>query len=42
MRIMAEWTLALLFRREIVSLGSIEHPRAEFEYATRGNRKPGA
>lgn len=40
MRIMAEWTLALMFRREIVSLGSIEHPRAEFEYATRGDRGP--
>ncbi|MFF7249458.1 NAD(P)/FAD-dependent oxidoreductase [Embleya sp. NPDC008237] len=40
MRIMAEWTLSLMFRREIVSLGSIEHPRAEFEYATRGDRKP--
>jgi NADH dehydrogenase len=34
-RIVAEWTLSAMFRREIVSLGSIEHPRAEFEYASR-------
>ncbi|GAA4912259.1 NAD(P)/FAD-dependent oxidoreductase [Streptomyces coeruleoprunus] len=32
-RVMAEWTLAGLFKREIVSLGSLEHPRAEFELA---------
>ncbi|MCH0543450.1 NAD(P)/FAD-dependent oxidoreductase [Streptomyces sp. MUM 203J] len=32
-RVMAEWTLAGLFKREIVSLGSLEHPRAEFEQA---------
>ncbi|MFG2333680.1 NAD(P)/FAD-dependent oxidoreductase [Streptomyces sp. NPDC048604] len=32
-RILAEWTLAGLFKREIVSLGSLEHPRAEFEMA---------
>ncbi|MCM3265901.1 MULTISPECIES: NAD(P)/FAD-dependent oxidoreductase [Streptomyces] len=35
-RVLAEWTLAGLFRREIVSLGSLEHPRAEFELAVRG------
>ncbi|MEU5164016.1 NAD(P)/FAD-dependent oxidoreductase [Streptomyces sp. NPDC020875] len=34
-RILAEWTLAGLFKREIVSLGSLEHPRAEFEHAAR-------
>ncbi|MEV6165484.1 NAD(P)/FAD-dependent oxidoreductase [Streptomyces sp. NPDC052052] len=39
-RVLAEWTLAGLFRREIVSLGSLEHPRAEFELAARG-RHPG-
>ncbi|MGW6459193.1 NAD(P)/FAD-dependent oxidoreductase [Streptomyces sp. NPDC055078] len=32
-RVLAEWTLAGLFKREIVSLGSLEHPRAEFETA---------
>ncbi|BFO22770.1 hypothetical protein SHKM778_91580 [Streptomyces sp. KM77-8] len=32
-RVAAEWTLAGLFKREIVSLGSLEHPRAEFELA---------
>lgn len=32
-RVLAEWTLASLFKREIVSLGSLEHPRAEFELA---------
>ena len=36
-RVLAEWTLAGLFKREIVSLGSLEHPRAEFE--TRGRRR---
>ncbi|ARP71408.1 NAD(P)/FAD-dependent oxidoreductase [Streptomyces pluripotens] len=35
-RVLAEWTLAGLFRREIVSLGSLEHPRAEFEFAAGG------
>ncbi|MFE0041195.1 NAD(P)/FAD-dependent oxidoreductase [Streptomyces sp. NPDC059018] len=35
-RILAEWTLSGLFKREIVSLGSLEHPRAEFELAAGG------
>ncbi|MFD8808438.1 NAD(P)/FAD-dependent oxidoreductase [Streptomyces sp. NPDC059597] len=35
-RVLAEWTLAGLFRRDIVSLGSLEHPRAEFELAAGG------
>ena len=35
-RVFAEWTLAGLFKREIVSLGSLEHPRAEFELAAGG------
>ncbi|WP_371503372.1 FAD-dependent oxidoreductase [Kitasatospora sp. NBC_00374] len=30
-RILTDWLLAGLFRREVVSLGSVEHPRAEFE-----------
>ena len=41
-RILAEWTLAGLFKREIVSLGSLEHPRAEFELAAGSGRKPDA
>jgi NADH dehydrogenase len=32
-RVVADWTLALFFRREIVSLGAFAHPRAEFEQA---------
>ncbi|MFF8843659.1 NAD(P)/FAD-dependent oxidoreductase [Streptomyces sp. NPDC015127] len=39
-RVLAEWTLAGLFKREIVSLGSLEHPRAEFELAA-GTRRNG-
>ncbi len=39
-RVLAEWTLAGLFRREIVSLGSLEHPRAGFELAARTPRDP--
>jgi NADH dehydrogenase len=35
-RVLAEWTLSGLFTREIVSLGSLEHPRAEFELAAGG------
>ncbi|KOY50128.1 NAD(P)/FAD-dependent oxidoreductase [Streptomyces sp. XY332] len=41
MRVLAEWTLSGLFKREIVSLGSLEHPRAEFELAAGlGHRHP--
>ncbi|MGW0792900.1 NAD(P)/FAD-dependent oxidoreductase [Streptomyces sp. NPDC002911] len=40
-RVLAEWTLAGLFKREIVSLGSLEHPRAEFALAARGHAPPG-
>ncbi|MFC8227770.1 NAD(P)/FAD-dependent oxidoreductase [Streptomyces sp. NPDC057287] len=40
-RVLAEWTLAGLFKREIVSLGSLEHPRAEFALAARGHVHPG-
>ncbi|GGS90382.1 NADH dehydrogenase [Planobispora rosea] len=32
-RVMADWTLALFFKRETVSLGEIEEPRAEFRAA---------
>jgi NADH:quinone reductase (non-electrogenic) len=38
-RVAAEWTLAGLFKREIVSLGSLEHPRAEFELAAGAERR---
>lgn len=34
-RVIGDWTLALFFPREIVSLGTIQRPRAEFETATR-------
>ncbi|QIQ04010.1 NAD(P)/FAD-dependent oxidoreductase [Streptomyces liangshanensis] len=37
-RVLAEWTLSGLFKREIVSLGSLEHPRAEFELAAGGKK----
>jgi len=33
-RVVADWTLALFFRREIVSLGAFANPRGEFEQAT--------
>ncbi|HEY5833969.1 NAD(P)/FAD-dependent oxidoreductase [Streptomyces sp.] len=39
-RVLAEWTLSGLFKREIVSLGSLEHPRAEFELAAGQDRDP--
>ncbi|MEU6868725.1 NAD(P)/FAD-dependent oxidoreductase [Streptomyces sp. NPDC046876] len=42
MRVLAEWTLSGLFTREIVSLGSLEHPRAEFELAAGGGHRPPA
>ncbi|GII54127.1 NADH dehydrogenase [Planotetraspora thailandica] len=34
-RILMDWTLGLLFPREIVSLGAFQRPRAEFEAAAR-------
>ncbi|MER5307169.1 NAD(P)/FAD-dependent oxidoreductase [Streptomyces sp. NPDC002773] len=40
-RVLAEWTLSGLFKREIVSLGSLEHPRAEFELAAAPPPAPG-
>jgi NADH:ubiquinone reductase (H+-translocating) len=33
MRIVIDWTLAFLFKREAVSMGQIENPRAAFERA---------
>ncbi|MEU6664288.1 NAD(P)/FAD-dependent oxidoreductase [Streptomyces sp. NPDC046821] len=35
-RVLSEWILSGLFKREIVSLGSLERPRAEFELAAGG------
>ena len=34
-RVLADWTLALLFRRDVISLGQLQHPREEFEQAAR-------
>jgi NADH:ubiquinone reductase (H+-translocating) len=34
-RVLAGWTLALCFRRELVSLGQLQHPRQEWESAAR-------
>jgi NADH:ubiquinone reductase (H+-translocating) len=38
-RVIADWTLALFFRREAVGLGSIERPRDEFAEAAGDQRK---
>jgi NADH dehydrogenase len=35
-RVAADWTLALFFHREIVSLGALQNPREEFELASKG------
>jgi NADH:ubiquinone reductase (H+-translocating) len=40
-RVMADWTLALFFRREIVSLGSFADPRAEFRRVAQPAGAPG-
>jgi len=37
-RVTADWTLALFFRRELVSLGALQHPYEEFDLAT-GRKK---
>jgi NADH:ubiquinone reductase (H+-translocating) len=34
-RVTADWTLALFFKREVVSLGTLQRPREEFELATK-------
>ena len=41
-RVLADWTLAALLRREIVALGSVQSPRAEFELAAGTGRDPDA
>ncbi|WP_189060284.1 NAD(P)/FAD-dependent oxidoreductase [Longimycelium tulufanense] len=35
-RIMLDWALALLFRREVISLGQINEPKREFERVAKG------
>ncbi|HEY5050171.1 MAG TPA: NAD(P)/FAD-dependent oxidoreductase [Acidothermaceae bacterium] len=39
-RVAADWTLALFFHREIVSLGALQNPRDEFELATKPAIEP--
>jgi NADH:ubiquinone reductase (H+-translocating) len=39
-RVLADWTGALLFRREVVSLGQLQQPRTEFEQAAGERRLP--
>jgi NADH dehydrogenase len=34
-RVVLDWTLALFFPREVVSLGALQHPREEFSEASR-------
>jgi NADH dehydrogenase len=34
-RVLADWTLAFLFRRDVISLGQLQHPREEFQEAAR-------
>jgi NADH dehydrogenase len=33
-RVLVDWSLALLLRREVVSLGQLHHPREEFTEVT--------
>jgi NADH dehydrogenase len=33
-RVLADWTLALLFKRETISLGQLHQPREEFTVVT--------
>jgi NADH dehydrogenase len=39
-RVVADWTAALVFRREVVSLGQLQQPRTEFEQAAGKRRLP--
>jgi NADH dehydrogenase len=34
-RVVLDWTLALFFRRDVVSLGSLQRPRDDFDRANR-------
>ncbi|HWL65694.1 MAG TPA: NAD(P)/FAD-dependent oxidoreductase [Actinomycetota bacterium] len=40
-RVLADWTVALFFKRDVVQLGSLAHPRAAFSEATEGWQRPG-
>ncbi len=40
-RVVADWMLAALLKREVAALGSMENPRAEFESAARWEHPPG-
>jgi NADH:ubiquinone reductase (H+-translocating) len=40
-RILSDWTLALFFRRDVVQLGSLQHPRDAFRRAAEGPVSPG-
>jgi NADH dehydrogenase len=37
-RVLADWTMALLFRREVISLGQLQDPRREFVFAANTGR----
>jgi NADH:ubiquinone reductase (H+-translocating) len=37
-RVVADWTMALLFRREVISLGQLQDPRREFVFAANTGR----
>jgi len=39
-RVVADWTLALCFRREIVSLGSLQRPREDWDLAAATGSQP--
>jgi NADH dehydrogenase len=39
-RVVADWTLALFFRREVVSLGQLQQPRREFQQAAQPAERP--
>jgi NADH dehydrogenase len=39
-RIVLDWTLALFFRRELVALGRLQNPRAEFRSAAQDAPPP--
>ncbi len=41
-RVVADWALAALFKREIAALGSLETPRAEFQFAAGDGEHPEA
>lgn len=41
-RVVADWTLALFFQREVVSLGSLQDPRADFRRAAQPPKRGGA